>query len=144
MHLLETRQTRGYDRVELHRGIEKRMKFLEPADRKLLEITLRGKLSRREAGMIMGLDAGTVTRRIHTLMRRLNSRVVAALVEDGELLPELHREVGLAFFLHRRSIRRIARNGGLSEYAVRGMITYVRAWHERRGNKGPRKELKKS
>src|SRR6478735_5754574 len=126
MDLLETRQTRGFDRAALHRGIEKRMKFLEPVDRKLLEITLRGKLSRREAGMIMGLDAGTVTRRIHTLMRRLNSRVVAALVDDGDLLPELHRDVGLAFFLHRRSIRWIARQGGLSEYAVRGMITYVR------------------
>ena len=139
MDLLETRQTRGYDRVELHRGIERRMKFLEPVDRKLLEITLRGKLSRREAGMIMGLDAGTVTRRIHTLMRRLNSRVVMALVDDGDLLPEFHRDVGLLFFLHRRSIPRIARQLGLSQYAVRGMITYVRAWHVRRGNFGRRK-----
>src|SRR4051812_10392001 len=139
MDLLETRQTRGYDRVELNRGIEKRMKFLEPADRKLLEITLVGKLSRREGAMIMGLDSGTITRRINTLLRRLNNRVVVALVEDGELLPELHRDVGLAFFLHRRSMRWIARHAGLSEYAVRGMITYVRTWHELGANKGPRK-----
>jgi hypothetical protein len=139
MDLLETRQTRGYGRVELNRGIQKRMKFLEPADRKLLEITLAGKLTRREAGMMLGLDPGTVTRRIHTLLRRLNSRVVAALAEDGDLLPELHREVGLAFFLHRRSIRWIARQAGLSEYAVRGMLTYVRGWHVRRGNSGRRK-----
>src|SRR3954463_7154225 len=99
MHLLETLQTRGYDRAALNRGIEKRMKFLEPADQKLLEITLGGKLSRREAAMIMGLDAGTVTRRVNTLLRRLHSRMVVALVEDGDLLPELHRDVGLAFFL---------------------------------------------
>ncbi len=115
------------------------MQFLEPADRKLLEITLGGKLSRREAGMMLGLDAGTVTRRIHTLLKRLNSRVVAALVEDGELLPELHREVGLAFFLHKRSQRWISRQYGLSTYTVRRMIEYVRGWHVRRGNFAQRK-----
>jgi DNA-directed RNA polymerase specialized sigma24 family protein len=138
MELLEI-QTRGYERADVHRGIQRRMQFLEPADRKLLEITLSGKLTRREAGMIMGLDAGTVTRRIHTLLKRLNTRMVAALVEDGELLPEYHREVGLAFFLHRRSIRAISRHFGLSEYAVRRMIEYVRGWHVRRGNFAQRK-----
>jgi hypothetical protein len=115
------------------------MQFLEPADRKLLEITLSGKLTRREAGMIMGLDAGTVTRRINTLLKRLNTRMVAALVEDGDLLPELHREVGLAFFLHRRSHRWISRQFGLSEYIVRRMIEYVRGWQEGRGNGSRRK-----
>lgn len=139
MDLLETCETRGYDRVALHRGIQKRMRFLPPADRKLLEITLAGKLTRREAGMMLGLDAGTVTRRIHALMRRLNSRVVMALAEDGDLLPELHRDVGLAFFLHRKSIRWIAQQLGVTQHAVRGMITYVRAWHVRRGNFGRRK-----
>jgi hypothetical protein len=139
MELLETMQGRGYERVDIHRGIQKRMQFLEPADRKLLEITLRGQLSRREAGMILGLDAGTVTRRIHTLLKRLNTRMVAALVEDGELLPELHREVGLAFFLHRRSHKWIARQFGLSEYIVRRMIEYVRGWQEGRGNFAQRK-----
>ena len=132
MDLLEDQATRGYERVDIHRGIWKRMQFLEPADRKLLEITLSGKLTRREAGMIMGLDAGTVTRRINTLLKRLNTRMVAALVEDGELLPELHREVGLAFFLHRRSHRWISRHFGLSEYIVRLMIEYVRGWLEGR------------
>ena len=139
MDLLEDRATRGYERVDIHRGIQRRMQFLEPADRKLLEITLRGRLSRREAGMILGLDAGTVTRRIHTLLKRLNTRMVAALAEDGELLPELHREVGLAYFLHRRSQRWIARHFGLSEYAVRRMLEYVRGWHVRRGNFAQRK-----
>src|SRR4051812_30814991 len=109
MDLLETRQTRGYDQAALPGGIEKRMKFLEPADRKLLEMTLGGKVSRREAAMMLGLDAGTGTRRVHSLLRRLHSRVVVALVDDGDLLPELPRDVGLAFFLHRRSIRWIAR-----------------------------------
>ena len=136
MDLLETRQTRGYQRVEIHRGIEKRMQFLEPADRKLLEITLRGRLSRREAGAMLGMDAGTVTRRIHTLLRRLNTRIVGALVEEGELLPEMHREVGLAFFLHKRSQKRIAREFGLSEYMVRRMLAYIRGWHAASSSRG--------
>ena len=133
MDLLEARPTRVYDRVGIHRGFEKRMQFLQPADRKLLEITLCGRLSRREAGVMLGMDAGTVTRRIHTLLRRLNARIVGALVEEGELLPEMHREVGLAFFLHRWSLRRIAREFGLSEYMVRRMIAYLRGWHAAKG-----------
>jgi DNA-directed RNA polymerase specialized sigma24 family protein len=109
------------------------MQFLEPADRKLLDITLRGRLSRREVAVMLGMDPGTVTRRIHMLLRRLNTRIVGALVEDGALLPELHREVGLAFFLHKWSHRRIARELGLSEYMVRRMIEYVRGWHAAKG-----------
>lgn len=132
MDLLETRQTRGYERAQLSAGVERRMKYLDPADRKLLEVTLHGRLTRREAGMMLGMDAGTVTRRIHTLLRRLNTRMVMALADDGDLLPELHREVGLAFFLHKWSVRRIAQQFGLSEYMVRRMLAYVRGWHEAR------------
>lgn len=139
MDLLETRQTRGYGRVELNQGLQKRMKFLEPADRKLLEITYEGRLTRREVGMVMGLDAGSVTRRVNTLLGRLDTPIVRALVEDGDFLPELHREVALAFFLHRRSIRWISRELDLSQYAVRGMITYVRTWQELKRKKARRK-----
>ena len=128
MELLAERQTRGYDIASLSLGIEKRILFLDPADRKFLQLTLRGTLSRREVGLLLGLTCGTVTRRLHGLLRRLNDPLVVALVERGELLPELHREVGLAYFLRWRSQPQIEREFGLSRYAVKRMLEYVRGW----------------
>ena len=101
MELLETRQTYVSARPGASRGVERRMEFLAPGDRKFLELCLSGKLTRREVGMLVGIDCGSVTRRVRRLMKRLNNRLVVGLVEEGQLLPELYREVGLAFFLRR-------------------------------------------
>ena len=130
MVLLEERQTRGFERVALPCGLDRRILFLEDQDRKMLEFTVQGTMTRRQAAMLLGLSHGTVTRRIHRLMRRLHDPVVVALVEGGKLLPELHQEVGLAYFLRAWPIRRIAREYGLTVYEVKRMITYVRGWHE--------------
>jgi DNA-directed RNA polymerase specialized sigma24 family protein len=129
MELLAERQTRGYEVANLSQGIEKRILFLDPADRKFLQLTLRGTLSRREVGLLLGLTCGTVTRRLHGLLNRLNDPLVVALVERGEFLPELHREVGLAYFLRGMSITQIEMAFQLSRYAVRRRLEYVRGWH---------------
>ena len=129
MELLAERQTRGYEVASLSQGIEKRILFLDPADRKFLQLTLRGTLSRREVGLLLGLTCGTVTRRLHGLLNRLNDPLVVALVERGEFLPELHREVGLAYFLRGMSITQIEVAFQLSRYAVRRRLEYVRGWH---------------
>jgi len=130
MELLEERQTRGYDRAGASRGLEKRILFLDPSDRKLLELTVRGTLTRREAGILVGLSSGTVTRRVRRLLDRLHDPIVAALADYGQLLPELHREVGLAYFLRKRSFTQIEREYGLSRYAVKRMVQYIQGWHE--------------
>jgi DNA-binding CsgD family transcriptional regulator len=104
------------------------MEFLEPAERRMLELSLSGRLTRAEAAALMGCDRGTVTRRVRSLMRRLHEPIVVALAEEGALLPELHREVGLAFFLRRESIAVIARRYGVSRYGVKRMIDTVRGW----------------
>src|SRR5690349_5630865 len=130
MELLETRQTYAKHRAGVSVGIERRMEFLEPADRKLLELTVKGKLTRREAGMLVGMSCGTVTRRVRRLIERLNDPLIVALVERGQLLPELHREVGLMHFLRGTPLKRVARDLGLSMHAARGMVQYVRLWHE--------------
>ena len=136
MELLEERQTRGFERVGASKGLEKRILFLDPCDRKLLELTVRGTLTRREAGTLVGLSSGTVTRRIRRLLDRLHDPIVAALVDYGQLLPELHREVGIAYFLRNRSFVEIEREYGLSRYAVKRMVQYIQGWYEasRSGN----------
>lgn len=136
MELLEERQTRGFERAGASRGLEKRILFLDPSDRKLLELTVNGTLTRREAGILVGLSSGTVTRRVRRLLDRLHDPIVAALADYGQLLPELHREVGLAYFLRKRSLTQIEREYGLSRYAVKRMVQYIQGWHEasRSGN----------
>jgi hypothetical protein len=130
MELLAERQTRGFERAGLACGVDKRILFLDPMDRKLLELTVSGTLTRRQAGALVGLSSGTVTRRIRRLMDRLNDPLVVALVDYGQLLPELHREVGLAFFLRKRSFAQIEVEFGLSRYAAKRMVQYVRWWQE--------------
>src|SRR3954471_17270325 len=107
MELLAERTTRGFESSRLTGGLEKKIAYLDPADRKLLEMTLSGKLSRREVGMLVGRATGNVTRRVHILLRRLDDPIVTALMRDGRLLPEWYQEVGLAYFLRRTPQRQI-------------------------------------
>ena len=142
MELLEERQTKGFSAVSMSCGIDKRIEFLDLADRKLLEITVRGALSRREAGMLLGLSSGTVTRRLRVLVNRLHEPIVVALVDFGELLPELYREVGLAYFLRKWPMARIAREMGLTQYEVKRKLAYVRGWQKGVGGKDEGRRMK--
>lgn len=128
MDLLEERQTKGFSAVALGPAVACRMQFLDEPDRKLLEMTLTGRLTRREAGLLLGLNTGTVSRRVRRILARLHHPAVVALVEAGQLLPEGYREVGLAHFLRAQPIRRIARDHALSQHAVRKIVQYVQGW----------------
>jgi hypothetical protein len=130
MVLLEDPQTRGYGRAAVWSGVEGRIFYLDDSDRKLLELVLQGKLTRREAGVLVGLSCGTVTRRLQRIINRLHDPLVKALVDCGKLLPEWHQEVGLAYFLRRWSVARITREYGMTEYEVKRIIQYVRGWRD--------------
>ena len=129
MELLADRQTRGYEPVPVAAGIDKRIFFLEPADRKFLQLALSGTLTRREIGLLLGQTNGTISRRVRGLLKRLNEPIVIALVDRGEFLPEGHREVGLAFFLRGLTLDQIAAEFDYSRYAVRKILEFVRGWH---------------
>src|SRR5258706_1190650 len=103
MELLEERQTKGFERAGLPSGVDQRIFFLDPADRKLLEMTVRGTLTRREAGMLVGRTCGTVTRRVRRVLERLHHPLVVALVEFGQLLPDVYAQGGLGDFPPRLS-----------------------------------------
>jgi hypothetical protein len=86
-------------------------------------------VSRREVGMLLGMPHGSVTRRIQRLIQLLHDPLVVALIEDGQFLPELGREVGLAFFLWQWSIGRIGQKLDMTRYQVKRMVEQVRGWH---------------
>jgi hypothetical protein len=79
MDLLETRQTYVSRRCGVAAGVERRMQFLDPVDRKLLELTVGGRVTRREAALLLGRSPGAVTRRMWALLRRFKVPMVAAL-----------------------------------------------------------------
>ena len=136
MGLLAIAETRGGkrpseqvgERIGLGPVLERRAKFLDPQDQKLLELTLPGRLSRREVGLLLGITHGSVTRRIHRIMKLLHDPMVVALIEDGQFLPELHREVGLAHFLWRWPVGRIEQKFEIGRYRIKRMLEHVRGW----------------
>lgn len=128
MALLADRETKGYAPVSVAAGIDRRMEFLSLSDRKLLETALSGKLTWTEIALLAGQSVGTITRRARRLLNRLHDPLIVALIERGDLLPEMHKVVGLAFFLRKTPLEKIAMEAGISEYAVRRMIAYIRGW----------------
>ena len=129
MQMLAVNQTKGFDRAELGPGFARRLPFLDEQDQKILEMTLIGRVSRREAAMIAGMSRGGLNRRITRALNRLHDPFIVALIEgDGLLLPETYREIGLAHFLRGWGTRRIACEMELSKYAVQKAIIYLKAW----------------
>src|SRR5687768_14793051 len=125
MDLLEHCQTKGYSPAQIGPAVARGMPFLDPPEKKLLEMVLSGRLSRREIAALTGVPVQTVSRRLLRLLARLHDPLVTALIEHGQLLPELHREVGLAYFLRRRPVRRIGADYRLTQYQVRRILTYI-------------------
>ena len=130
MDLLAINETKGFARLELRPGLARRMQFLDERDRKLLEMTLVGRISRREGATLMGMSRGGVTRRIRRIMNLLHDPFIVRLIDEGQLLPEGYQEIGLAYFLRRWPVDRIAREVGMSPYAVKRALMYVRGWRD--------------
>jgi|SRR5688572_8411708 len=130
MDLLAINETRGFEALELRPALARRMQFLDERDKKLLEMTFVGRISRREGATLMGMSRGGVTRRIRRIMNLLHDPFIVRLIDQGQLLPEGYQEIGLAFFLRRWPVERIAREVGMTPYQVRRALTYVRGWHD--------------
>lgn len=125
--LAEPRTTRKHS-VNLANGLDRRLPFLDPAEKKLLEFSLGTDFTRRELATLLGISPGTITRRLRNILARLHRPIVAALVDRGDLLPELHKEVGLAYFLRKTPIRRIARDVQISHHTVSRILVYLKGW----------------
>ncbi|HZZ44532.1 MAG TPA: sigma factor-like helix-turn-helix DNA-binding protein, partial [Tepidisphaeraceae bacterium] len=68
-------------RVEVGREMLKYAKEMGEEDRLVLELFFRRGMTRREIGQVMGVDGGTVSRRIRRLAVRLREPVVVAVME---------------------------------------------------------------
>jgi DNA-directed RNA polymerase specialized sigma24 family protein len=105
-----------------------RARFLLPPDKLLIEMAFKNLLSHRQIGQIIGIPAGTVTRRLQRICRRLRDPMILMLIDESCPLPSDHRAVAIGRFLHGRSTVHLARLHHLSPSEVRRAIDYVRGW----------------
>ncbi len=132
MEMLADRQTKGYCPTQIGPVAERGIPFLDPPDKKLIELVLGGRMTRREIAALLGCPIQTISRRLIRIVTRLHDPMIIALIEQGQLLPEFHRDVGLAYFLRRWSPKQIRQTYGVPEYQLRRMLTYIRGWHAAR------------
>ncbi|MCY2951343.1 MAG: hypothetical protein NTU53_05110 [Planctomycetota bacterium] len=114
--------------MKKHRMLLRRARFLSAADQSLLKLSLEGEYSVRELGVLFGISAGSVCRRVRRLMTRLRDPVVVALIEFPVDLPEAHRQAGILRLLVGQKTRTIAKEMGQGLGEVRAMLAYVRGW----------------
>lgn len=118
------------------RELLERARHLAPIDRRLLELHLGRGATVRELADLYGRTSGTVCRRINTLITRLESPIVRALLGGTGVatipLSAGDRRLALDYFLNRRGIRELAREHHLTPPIVRKKLTWVRGWMQGR------------
>src|SRR5687768_9932008 len=102
--------------------------YLREKDRILMELTFRAHLPRQEVGRLLGVPAGTVTRRIQRMQRRLHDPLVRALLETHCPLTRADRQVALDHFLQGLSVKQLTDKHQMNGYVVREILSYARGW----------------
>jgi len=122
-------QTRGRPVVDLAISVDAliaRAQWLLPEDRLAVELALRNRVPHRQIGIALRVPAGTVSRRLRRIVRRLNDPLAIALLNQRCPLPADHHEVGIGHFVQGLSTGALARKHSVSPGQIRRMITYVR------------------
>ena len=123
------REPRGRPEVTVERLLH-RARALPEADRLLVELALRNRVSRRQIGILLGLSTGGVCRRLHRLTTLLQDPLTIALLEARDQIPAEAREIGIDHFIRQRSVRAISHQRGVPQSYVTRLLDYIRAWHE--------------
>jgi len=104
--------------------------LLPDEERRVVLMTLRGRLSRELVSSITGVNKGTVTRRLQRAGARLHDPMVIQLFDAHCLLPQQHRQIALGRWLSNRSLEDLASAHQLSVQQVLRMLDYVRGWFQ--------------
>jgi DNA-directed RNA polymerase specialized sigma24 family protein len=106
-----------------------RAHWLLPDDRLIIELAIRNRVPHRQIAIALKVPAGTVSRRVRRILRRLNDPLSVALLDARCPLPADHREVGVEHFVQGLSASALAQKHDASAQHIRRMIMYVRGWH---------------
>ncbi len=120
-----TVEFRGEDKALLHRA-----RRLAQADRLLIELVVRDRLSRRKLGEIFEQCPATVMRRARRLLARLHDPLIIAILDEARPLAADMRAIGVDYFLLRKPLVDIAAAHKRTVHDVRGSVQYLRGWHK--------------
>ncbi|HEX8325159.1 MAG TPA: hypothetical protein VF595_14750 [Tepidisphaeraceae bacterium] len=98
--------------------------YLRPADRTILEMVERG-LSHRLIGQAVGVNAGTISRRLALIRSRLQTPLARCCLDPTTPLPADARESALLHSVAGLSVREIARTRCTSASAVTDHVRFA-------------------
>ncbi|MEO6435881.1 MAG: hypothetical protein ABIP55_08980 [Tepidisphaeraceae bacterium] len=113
----------------------KRIELLRADDRLILELGMRGGTSHRRIGQLLGRTAGSVSRHLARLSRRLHDPVVLTLLHPACPLEGEFRQIGVERLLVGMSVAELAEKHELSTARVRRIVELVRLWHRGLGGR---------
>jgi hypothetical protein len=108
----------------------RRARWLLPEDRKIVEMVIGAQATARQAAAWAGVPAGTVSRRIARLARRLRDPVVAVLLEERCPLIEEYRQLGIEHFLQGLPERELADKHQMTRHEVCRILQFIRGWQK--------------
>ena len=106
-----------------------RIALLDEDDRTILELSLRVGASVRQIARALKRPAGSVSRKLRGLGRRLHDPLVLALCHPECPLDPQYRQIGVERFLCRRNAAELARRHEMPVIRVRRILQFVRTWH---------------
>lgn len=108
----------------------RRAALLPEPDRAIVHMSLKTGASRHVIGRALGLNPGTITRRLQRIGARLHDPIVLALLDPACPLIGEYRQVGVEHFLQGLSTHAIAQKHRISHDRARRMLFAIRLWHE--------------
>ncbi len=105
-----------------------RARFLPPSDLALVQASARNTLSFHQMAKIMSVPTATLTRRLHRIGARLHDPVSVALTDFGKVLRPEYRQLGIEYFLHGRSMNKLAEKHRMKRREVAAILQFVRGW----------------
>jgi DNA-directed RNA polymerase specialized sigma24 family protein len=123
------RSTRAVDQshdAELFR----RARFLLPDDRLLLELAFKNHLSIRQIARLRNKPAGTISRKIMRLCKRLRDPAVVVLIDPLFAIPlrDEYRTLGIEHLLQGLPARQLADRHQMPIAEVQRILSYIHGW----------------
>lgn len=119
----QRRQRNVRDMAEM---VLRRAELLDTADRALLEQVLGRGVAPRDVAAVKGVSTRTVQRRVRALTRRLTDPQVLHVMRHRGQWEKLTAEVATAVWIRRWTLRRTAKELGVSLHRVRQRVEAVK------------------
>jgi DNA-directed RNA polymerase specialized sigma24 family protein len=110
----------------------RRSAWLAEKDRRIVQLSAKGNLTMREMSELVGLPAGSISRRLTRIRLRMADRVVNGLLDRRCALPVEFKEIGLEYFLTGLRTGEIADKHRLPAGQVRRIIQFIQGWQKGR------------